>query len=326
MTTNTADSAATAPEGPDAFDQAMAEFAAPESAPADAAGQQSEGQTEPPFPDLAPPPVTNPGGSEPPAGNVAPAGDPTDDVWKDVPEAARKAYEQSQATIASLKGRVSAEARRANQLQRHFSQQPVDSGEAHQGNQSGGAKPSDKVLESDQFKQFQDDYPEIAGPIASTINALKAQIDQLAAPVQAFEQLNEAEHAQAMLEAVAAKNPRWNAYNGDPRWDEFRATQPHFVIEAMERNWSSISDPDEAAFVVDRFEQFIGTPAATPTPTPAPSPTPTADPRRQRQLDAGRDAGSNGAGAMQTGVPDDFNAAFAIFSEQDERKRASLKR
>lgn len=326
MNMNTADSGATAPDGPDAFDQAMAEFAAPESAPADAAGQQSEGQSEPPAPDLTSPPVNNPGGSEPSAGNPAPAGNPTDDVWKDVPEAARRAYEQSQATIASLKGRVSAEARRANQLQRQFSQQPVDNAGSQQGNQSGGAAPTNEVLENDQLKQFQEDYPEIAGPVVSTIAALQAKIDQLAAPVQAFEQLNEAEHAQAMLDAVAAKNPRWNAYNGDPRWDEFRATQPRFVVEAMDRNWSSISDPDEAAFVVDRFEEFIGVQATVPTSMPATASTPSADPRRQRQLDAGRDAGSHGAGAAQTGIPDDFDTAVAIFIEQDDRKRASLKR
>ena len=320
MTTNTADSGATDPNGPDAFDQAMAEFTAPESAPAQAAGQQSEGQSEPPAPDLTSPPVTNPGGSEPPAGNPAPAGDPTDDVWKDVPEAARKAYEQSQAAIASLKGRVSAEARRANEFQRQLSQQrPVGSDQEPSGEvQDGGPAPLSPAAAK--LKRLMEDYPEIGDPVAELRDELKQEIAGLRAPVQAFEQTQEAENAQAMLEAVAAKNPRWNAYHGDPRWEEFRANQPRFVLEAMERNWSSISDPDEAAFVVERFEQFIG---AQPAPTPAPTPTPTVDPRRQRQLDAGRDAGASGAGAAVQGVPNDLDAALAVYIAQDEKARAN---
>ena len=327
MSTGQADSAPSVDNQPDAFDEAMAELTGEGSAPTDdVAGKQPEAQGEPPIDDQASPPAAPAGGTEPPAGNAAPDGEPTDDVWKDVPEAARTAWDQAQATIASLRGRASAEARRANEFQRQLSQRSVGSIEEHG---DDGEKVDSTPLSpaAAKLKRLMEDYPEIGDPITELRNELKQEIAGLRAPVHAFEQTQEAENAQAMLEAVAAKNPRWNAYHGDPRWDEFRATQPRFVTDAMGRNWSSISDPDEAAFVVERFEQFIGGPAATPTPMPAPTPTPSADPRRQRQLDAGRDAGSTGAGATPTGIPaDDFDAAVGIFADRADRHLASSKR
>ena len=325
MTTNTADSGATDPNGPDAFDQAMAEFTAPESAPAQAAGQQSEGQSEPPAPDLTSPPVTNPGGSEPPAGNPAPAGDPTDDVWKDVPEAARKAYEQSQAAIASLKGRVSAEARRANQLQRQLAQAPAGSEGSQQGNQDGGAAPANELLDSEKLKRFQEDYPEIADPFVSTISALQARIDQLAAPVNSIAQAQvEADHL-ARYDALAEQHPDWQQYATDARWGEFLENSPRFIQEMHARN-VDVSDPEEAAFVLSQFKGYIGA-ATTPASVASTSaPAPTVDPRRQRQLDAGRDAGASGAGAAVQGVPNDLDAALAVYIAQDDKARASLNR
>lgn len=328
MTTETADSPATAHIEPDAFDQAMAEFANSDGATtADTgAGKPEEQSANSPLVEQALPPAQEAGSSLPPAGaDVAPGGNPTDDVWNNVPEAARIAFEESQREIARLKGGVSGQARRANQLQRQLEQyQAGGRVEPTQTDGQKAGKPAANPLESERFKQFKDDYPELADPISATFSDMQQQIDRLTAPVKAFEEMHQAENAQAIIEAVAEKNPRWNAYVGDPRWDEFRDSQPRFVIEAMDRNWVSISDPDEAAFVVDRFEQFIGA-AVSPTPTPAPSPTPTADPRRQRQLDAGRDAGASGAGASVTGIPDDYDVAMAAFTQKADAE-LSLKR
>lgn len=314
MSGNNGDSPALAPvDGDDAFNAALVELEKDDGTPATAAGNDGQAPNDPP----AGPASTSPAGDHgQAAGDPAPAGAPTDDVWKDVPEAARAQFEKLQRDFQAASGRLSAADKRANQLLQQLQQTSRQNGE--QAPSDGSGQPTTPAgaraaLESDDMKRLREDYPEIAAPITAALGAIAQQVESLAAPVQSLNEQHIHQETQARYDALAQHHPDWQQYSTDARWANFLAQAPQYVRDMHARN-VDVSDPEEAADVLSRFKAFIGV-TATPTPAPGPTPTPpAADPRRQRQLDAGRDGGSNGAGAAGTGIPDDFDAAVAAYA------------
>lgn len=317
------DSPALAPvDGNDEFNAALVELEQGTEAPAAAAGDEAKAPEATP----AEPASTGPAGDQgQAAGDPAPAGAPTDDVWKDVPEAARAQYEKLQRDFMAASGRLSAADKRANQLLQQLQQTSQQGG--NQAPADGSTQPTTPAgakaaLESDDMRRLAEDYPEIAGPIKAVLGAIAQQVESLAVPVQTINEQHVQQESQARYNALAQHHPDWQQYASDARWANFLAQAPQFVRDMHARN-VDVSDPEEAADVLSRFKAYIGV-TATPAPTPAPTPTPTpaADPRRQRQLDAGRDGGSNGAGAAGTGVPDDFDAAAAFYASKADAQSA----
>jgi hypothetical protein len=248
-------------------------------------------------------PVGDPGQA---AGDPAPAGAPIEDVWKDAPPALRAQFDELKRQQATLAGRVSAADRRAN-----FLQQQLETAKQQ------GVEPAKAREPSERLKRLKEEYPEIADPILEELADIRSRQDALAAPVEQIEQQQLQQDLQVRLNALAEKHPDWQTYSTDARWGDFLAAQPQFVRDMHARN-VDVSDPDEAADVLTRFKGFIGA-VADPAPTPAPQ-NQAAALKRQRQLDAARDGGSNGGGATTSGVPDDFDAAARIYAEKKERQ------
>ena len=303
------DSAALAPDGADEFDAALAEAEANRNAPAAAA---SDGGDEPATP-ADDPTAQQAGDPGQAAGDPAPAGAPTEDVWKDAPPALRAQFEELQRSQAAMAGRVSVADRRANLLEQQLRAANAGSGTTTKGDD---AQSISTALENDpDVKQLQEEYPEVAGPMLKVLSKIAARQEQMAAPVQQIEQMRAQADTQARYAALTERHPDWQQYANDARWGEFLAAQPQFVRDMHARNLD-VSDPDEAADVLTRFKGFIGA-----TATPSPPSAPTADPKkRQRQLDAARDGGSSGGGAATSGVPDDFDAAASIYAARRDRE------
>lgn len=316
MSGNQADIPASAPDTgePDDFDAALAEFAGEADAPAVAAGTSPEDKA-PPQPEAPAPEAGDQGQS---AAEQAPTGEPTgDDPLSGVPESVRAEIDKLKREVATISGRAAAEARRANALERQLASgtQPAGtpaSGQPSNGNGPTTAEEARDVLESDDMKRLKEDYPEIAGPIVAALQRLEARTQELAVPVQNLAAQQQSLEVDQRYAALAEKHPDWQTYATDQRWGAFLNEQPRFVQEMFARN-VDVSDPEEAAFVLTRFKEYIG--VKTPPASTEPAPANTEVQRRQRQLDAARDGGTSGAGATVTGIPDDFDAAMAAYAK-----------
>lgn len=322
----------------DEFNAAMAEFSredgnAPEHS--EGANQQSGNDGEQDKEPSSPTVPLDLGDQQPDAGNSAPTGEPSADIWKDAPESLRAEYEKLQSTNRSLQGRISAADRRLNQFLRDGAgNQPQQGGQANGQPANGQARAGavQEALESEGFKQFSSDYSEIAGPLETVLRAMASQVEQVATPVSVLVDDRLSQDQDARGHMMTELLPDWRQWANDPRWAEFHAQAPRAVQEAIERN-PNLEDVQESAWAMGLFKQWAGGQpvaqgGAAPQQQQPPAqqqrqqPNPT-EQRRQRQMDAGRDGGSNGAGASISGVPDDFDQAAAFFAQRKDNQRSS---
>ena len=327
--TNTADQGADTDTEVDAFDLAVDEaLAQREKSPADT------GDDEPGDPDGPAAGEGEPGSAQTearedqPAGGAdaqPPAGQPTQDIWQNATEEQRAAFQaalaerdQLSTKVTRLIGQVSAADR---QLARLRSQSGATSGQqGDSGQDSGNAA---DPFEAEDIKRWREEYGEIADPVLKLLKSQAAEIAALKAPVAEVAQEREAQVRTAEIETFTRAHPDWEAYVNDQRYPEWLATQPKAVRDAAQRA-VNVEDGAEAAWLLSQFKASIGAGGSAPSPDPRPGsgkPTPSlTDLKRQRQLGAGRDGGGSAA-PMQTGIPDDFDAATAAAEAALERRR-----
>lgn len=302
MADGTAISDDTATSGNEEFDQAFDEIATAESpseegADKDAVPASDNGQQE----DPSPPDGNVSDDPPPPADGQAPTDQqPSDDIWANAPPELRAAYEASlnqakelETKLTRQNGRVSALDRQLNQIR-------------NQQNGQGQPKPDtdvSKLLETDKFKQFREEYPEIADPITEVLSVAAERLKDVSTVVDSQNQAHEENILNEQLGIFQSDHPDWTQYAEDPRWNDWVASQPRHIREAAARNREFIVDGSEASDVLSRFKQEHGI-GTTPPPPP-----PTSDPRRDRQLDGARRPGTS-APSVATGDPDNFDAAF----------------
>jgi hypothetical protein len=303
------------------FDAAFAEIASGNDSPANAAPDPENDDTDDGSDEPAPEGDTPPGDPDPAAAD-APADSPTDDIWKDMPEPARVAYQQALRDFEhrerSLRGRLSASDRELNRL-RQQAQQPAGQGQ-EQPREPQRETAADDLLASDEFKQFREDYAEIAAPIEGILKKMQDKLNASAGLVSEVQQTREVEAIAANTQALTERHADWQDCIKDERFYGWLETQPTAVREAAQRNWQGIVDVDDAALVFDRFKAQVR--AQQPS-APSPSPQPSADPKRRRQLEAAKDAGVK-AQPVSSEEPDDFDAAFANAAKKaDQRRRVN---
>lgn len=334
MSDNSTESAApehvvTDDSAPDEFDHAMDEFASGQTPPADqAAGGNAVDPNETGDHGDAPLGSDQEAGvSSTVAGAAPPAGDQSTDIWANAPAELRQAYQDlardSQYRLNAVKGRLSAADRELDRLRREQqSRQPEPQLQGK--NEPTPEGDRNDPFNPDKLAQLREDYGEVAGPLVDMIEALKGNVDQLRKPVEQIGQERQIAESDAQAQLLASKHPDWQQVTNDDRFLGWYEAQPTFVKAALERNANTIVDGQEASFVLDLFKRDIGI-GAQPQPVPAQQETGSTagrlSDRRQRQLDAARDAASNGGQPAAAGVPDDFDAAMDAYAAKADSAR-----
>ena len=285
------------------FEKAFAEFASPESTPAHAA---DEGGNDPAR--TAHEPQSGPGGSDEftvaADANTPPATQASDEFELDkLPAAARRELERLQHAERSLKGRVSALDRQLHHTRQRPSADAAPAARQTVDNDTGD------VLETDEVKALRESYPEIADPLLRIIEGQKKQLEQVTGRFEQIDEDRNSAFLDRQADTLTEIMPDWATYGSDPRFNDWITTQPRHVQEAAQRNTQFIVDAAEAHDVLERFKAVVTRQA----------PAPATDPRRSRQMNAGRDV-SVRAPVTTTGVPDDYETAFAAYSRKADGK------
>ena len=312
-----------ASDGPDEFDLSMDEFASGKTPPADRAagdkatdpddGHKEQGDT--------PPGSAEAGASTTAAGAAPLAGDQSDDIWANAPEPLRNAYAAIQRDyeykLSAAKGRLSAADRELDRLRREQqTRQTEPTGSEGQGGQAANA---DDPFNPQKLAQLREEYGEVAGPLVDMIDALKGKVDQIAQPVQQLQQSQSEAAAIAQVQTLQTRHPDWQQTVSDDRFRGWYEQQPQFIRTAIERNANGIVDGQEAAHVLDLYKQAIGAGSPPPSQQQDTGQSRLSD-KRQRQLDAARDAASGGGQAATAGIPDDFDAAMDAYAARADAR------
>jgi len=241
------------------------------------------------------------------------AGDETPDIWAAAPENLRAEYEALQAEKAKLEqqarsanGRLAARTRKINELKAQAAKSA-----------------SQAAIDTSQLRSLETDYPEIAQPLNSTVNAINSRLESIEADKESRRKAAETE-LQTLIQEESSRLeeaiPDWLDFlkaNGSAyrQWIE---DQPKHIRDANERNANEITDADAAIEVITAFKQFLEPPAQPQTQNPTPNP----NDRRKRQLAGSSSPSSSPRGAVVSGIPEDGDpeALWAMFKEQDRRQ------
>lgn len=305
------------------FNATFDEIASSSSAPAEEAAADEpqddpapdDQQQDEPQPDAEPAP-----GKEGDAAASAPASQ-TDDIWKDAPEPLRLARERElrdwEHRVNSVKGRLSASDR---ELQRYRQQQSGTQGQPPKQEQPQADKPAaDDLLGSEDFKAFETEYPEVAGPMKGLFEKMATEIATLKGSVGTVQQGHDTAVYATNQQVLTERHPDWLDIAKDDRFQGWLQAQPKAIQEAAARNWEHVVDPADAGVVFDRWKAEFGTPAPAPAPTPDPKTADTTA-KRQRQLESARAAGTK-TPAITAEEPDDFDTVFDTAARKIDRER-----
>lgn len=264
------------------------------------------------------------------------------DPWASATPEQRAALEELQSRTRRLEELEGIWRGRAQSLQRQIneSQRKAPQGQPSAEAGDAAAAEGNTFLESDDWKSFAQEYPEVAGPIGKLIGTLQTTVSQQQQRLDGFtaERQNDDINQQTVL--LAEQIPDWQQLARSSEFPVWLETQPRHIRDAALRNGDAIVDAAEAADVIGRFKAFRSEQAGGNAQQGPSGQQPTANGgaaqptgqgktgnalsgKRQRQLESASGARSSGPGAA-TGIPDDGDpqAIWDAFDREEQRQAA----
>ena len=216
------------------------------------------------------------------------------DIWADATPEQQAAIEAAKHETSSNKGRLSAQDRELKKLRDLL---------------ASAETPAPKEAEVDvDWDEFNDEYPDVAGPVAKRLSALEADNKRLNNEVSGITEASREEAINDEKAVLLDRHPDYLEFTRTEEFVDWLNDQQTYVQDGFIRHSDGIVDGSEAADLLDLY-----TGSAQPK-TEAYTPKPPS--RRQRRLDSAvtTDGGTPGSGAGAS--ENDFSAAFKIRSEQ----------
>lgn len=313
-------------DDPDAEDlrraaaEEAAQFGDGEETPDDRSSAAPEGKRD----DDAP--AGKPDGDDTPPSGDKGKGQDEQDIWANATPDQRAAFEAAQEEVQRLqhaersnRGRLSALQRQIDELNRSRGSSKAASEDAA-GDRTGSGKGSDDqgadgtgFLESEDWKHFQEEYPEVAGPLTTAISSLQAEVTRQNKELSAIGNDRRQNALEEQADLLTEAHSDWRDVVADDGFEEWVALQPRHIREAAVRNAEEIVDAEEAADVVGRFKAFRDEQGAGDGSQQGQQPgagdrqsagSGNRQARRQRQLESASTTRSRGPG-VASGIPED---------------------
>lgn len=267
--------------------------------------------------------------------------------WEQADPKHRAAFEAAQTEIAKLRNDERTHAGRLRSLQLQFnelrrSRQSSAADEAAVGDGDDGQKgkgDGKSFLESQKWKDFSSEYPEVAGPLGEIITELRGTVDRQGKELAAIGS-DRREDALAEQEALLDEaHAGWRDVAAEDGFTDWLGTQPRHIREAALRNADNIVDAEEAGDVIARYKGFRAQQSNGSASNNADAGTgqqqaagdgsgkqPLSS-KRQRQLASSASARGKGPGVSPTGIPEDGDPQeiWDAFEREEQRQAANAR-
>ena len=262
-----------------------------------------------------------------------------DKLWTGASDGQRKAFGAAQAQITKLeqsdrsnRGRVSTLQRQINDITKQFdAAASKDAAAAEDGDSEGTA--TNAFLDSKAWKDFESEYPEVAGPFGTVVASLQTEIADQGKQLDAIGDDRREDAVAEQTEILEEQHPDWQDAATDDAFGPWLEGQPRHMREAAVRNAEVIVDASEAADVIGRFKAFKVEQSDDsagpgddgegdgPKPEDQDDTVTNLEGKRRRQIEASSGARPKGAGAA-TGIPEDGDeeAIWDAFDKQEQRE------
>lgn len=228
-----------------------------------------------------------------------------DDIWANVPEAARKAFEETQRRAADLEERWNRERGRTSALTRKVE-------EFQRGSAAGEAEgPTIPEVKEEDLKKLREQFPEL-GPVLDQNAALAAELNRVKATVEPVAASRTQDFVREQTQLFDSAEPKWRDIVKSQEFQAWFQDQPPEIRSLVERNANEITDAQAGERAIKLFR--IDTGAAIEPPQGKGSDV---GERRQRQLDSSRTTAARGPGMSSQGA----TTEDAIWKQAVERRR-----
>lgn len=243
------------------------------------------------------------------------------DVWANATPEQKAAFEAAEAdrkkleqALRSDRGRLSALQRQINELTR----KPAASAAGNTGASDGA-----EFLQSEDWKNFSTEYPEIAGPLGKVVASLQMQVATQSKVLNAIGDERQQAALNEQEQILASEHSDWLEVGTSQEFTDWVFTQPRHIQEAAFRNHEHIVDAAEAADLIGRYKQFA-MPKENNAAANAGGGTQNnrSDAKRRHQLESASSVRGNGPG-VASGIPEDGDeeAIWKMMDEQERRKQ-----
>jgi len=232
------------------------------------------------------------------------------DVWTNVPETARRAYQEAleererlRHSVHSNAGRVSALQRKINELETQLvgGARPATSQAAPSGTQPTAQQVRDAMQTPEQWASFLEEYPEVAKAVDARIQSQFSQIQRDLNPLREDAQRRaqvEAEQFQrSQYGALEQAYPQWRQTINTPEFQSWYQTQPASIQSLVESDYA-----DDAIALLNFYSSSKGAPATS-------GRIHDIQAQRQRRLEQSVETRGR-QGAERPLAEDDFSSAF----------------
>ena len=259
------------------------------------------------------------------------------DIWADAPDPLRSAWQTQADELRRIqhahdsdRGRIRSYQAQIARLQGELASRPQGPATSPAASQSGpnGQQAAAKaaILKGDDWEAMREEYPDLAGVIENAFNQFDERLEGVRGQVSTVMSDRQTAYAQQMSQELERRIP--GAYDlvmgNSEQLRSWLGEQPRPIREAFQRNAQTITDVDEAAFVLGHFRDYIH---GQQTENAGASPNGSTDgseaqtsmsTRRQRQIRAAGAAGvSRGArGQMTESAPEGREQAWDYWDKR----------
>lgn len=273
------------------------------------------------------------------------------DIWANATPEQRAEFERLQRENATLtrenQGRAEQLRRRIveNDRQREELEALRAGGEQQPAQNTTSDDPASAPAEgaedkAERWQKFQQEYPEIAGPMADVRaenESLRRQLGSVTATLKGLSENERTRLVGNQIEALSERHPDWQEVTDSDHFNSWLDMQPDLVRQLVAINGEAIVDADSGARALDLYKADYPDRFATsqePSPEPAPGadaggPTQTQQPnlstRRRTQLAAAASPRSSGPSAAVDNGPGEEASEeewWDWWERQEQRKAA----
>ena len=202
------------------------------------------------------------------------------------------------------RGRVSAYQKKINELEAQ-AKAPENNGDPKGKSESDPAdNPDGSGMTDDQWKEFADEYPELASALDTKLakldQAMNARMGEIEHQVTPLKEKAHEDYVSNQIAALETKHPDWQKVTSSDEFSKWITEQPEAV-----RNLSNSMDAQDASFLIESFKSMGNAQSSD------------SSQQRQDRLRQSVNFKSKGGG-RQTGIPDDYDKAFDYFASQSK--------
>lgn len=224
----------------------------------------------------------------------------------DAPKSLEDELEYYKHGFATNRGRVSAYQKRINELETKLKEMQKPGESAKDGSDAdSGDNPEGSGMSDEQWNEFADDYPELAGALEKRLagfdQALNARLGEIEHKVSPLEEKAHEEYVNGQLAVLAERHPDWQQVTSSEEFSKWITEQPEAV-----RELGNSLDAQDASFLIETFKSMTNAQSNS------------SSQKRQERLRQSVNISSKGGG-RQAGIPEDYEAAFDFFASQSNK-------